>query len=29
MIEFSDQISQDNWYLMLATKFLVTYVIRY
>jgi len=24
MIEFSDQLSQDNWYLTLATKVLVT-----
>jgi len=29
MIEFSDQITQDNWYLTLATKILVTYVIRF
>jgi len=29
MIEFSDQLSQDNWYLTLATKILVTYVIRF
>jgi len=28
MIEFSDQLTQDNWYLTLATKILVTYVIR-
>jgi len=25
MIEFSDQLSQDNWYLILATKILATY----
>jgi len=25
MIEFSDQLSQDNWYLILATKVLVIY----
>jgi len=29
MIEFSDQLSQDNWYLTLATKVLVTYTIRF
>jgi len=29
MIEFSDQLTQDNWYLTLATKVLVTYVIRF
>jgi len=29
MIEFSDQLSQDNWYLKLATKVLVTYTIRF
>jgi len=29
MIEFSDQLSQDNWYLTLATKVLVTYAIRF
>jgi len=29
MIEFSDQLSQDNWYLILATKVLVTYTIRF
>jgi len=29
MIEFSDQISQDNWYLTLAIKVLVIYVIRF
>jgi len=28
MIEFNDQLSQDNWYLTLATKILVTYIIR-
>jgi len=27
MIEFSDQLSQDHWYLTLATKVLVTYII--
>jgi len=25
MIEFSDQLSQNNWYLTLATKILLTY----
>jgi len=29
MIKFSDQLSQDNWYLTLATKVLVTYTIRF
>jgi len=29
MIEFSDQLSQDKWYLTLATKVLVTYAIRF
>jgi len=29
MIEFSDQLSQDNWYLTLATKVLVTYTVRF
>jgi len=29
MIEFSDQLSKDNWYLTLATKVLVTYFIRF
>jgi len=29
MIEFSDQLSQDNWYLLLATKVLVTNIIRF
>jgi len=29
MIEFSDQLSQDNWYLSLATKILVTNTIRF
>jgi len=29
MIEFSDQLSQDNWYLTFATKILVTYIIRF
>jgi len=29
MIEFSDQLSQDNCYLTLATKVLVTYIIRF
>jgi len=29
MIEFSNQLSQDNWYLTLATKVLVTYTIRF
>jgi len=28
MVEFSDQLSQDNWYLTIATKVLVTYTIR-
>jgi len=29
MIGSSDQLSQDNWYLTLATIFLVTYTIRF
>jgi len=29
MVEFSDKLSQDNWYLTLATKVLVTYTIRF
>jgi len=29
MIEFSDQLSQDNLYLTFATKVLVTYTIRF
>jgi len=29
MIEFSDQLSQDNWYLPLAIKVLVTNTIRF
>ena len=29
MIEFSNQLSQDNWYLTLANKVLVTYTIRF
>jgi len=29
MTEFSDQLSQDNWYLTLATRILVTHTIRY
>jgi len=29
MIEFSNQLSQDNWYLTLATKVLSTYTIRF
>jgi len=29
MIKFSDQLSQDNWYLILITKVLVTYTIRF
>ena len=28
MIIFSDQLSQDNWYLRLATKILATYIIK-
>jgi len=28
-IKFSDQLSQDNWYLTLATKILMTYTIRF
>jgi len=28
MIEFSDQLNQDNWYVPLATKILVTNTIR-
>jgi len=27
MIKFSDQLNQDNWYLTLVTKVLVTYTI--
>jgi len=29
MIGFSDQLNQDNWYLTLATKILVTYIIKF
>jgi len=29
MIEFSDQLSQDTWYLTLTTKILVTYIISF
>jgi len=29
MIVFSDQLSQNNWYLTLPTKVLVTYTIRF
>jgi len=29
MIEFSDQLGQNNWYLTLAIKVLVTYAIRF
>jgi len=29
MIEFSDQLSEDNWYLTLATKVLVIYTIKF
>jgi len=29
MIEFSDQLSQYNWYLTLVTNILVTYTIRF
>jgi len=29
MIKFNDQLSQDDWYLTLATKVLVTYIIRF
>jgi len=29
MNEFSDQLSQDSWYITLATKILVTYAIRF
>jgi len=29
MVEFSDQLSQDNWYLTLVTKVLATYTIRF
>jgi len=29
MIKFNDQLSQDNWYLILAIKVLVTYAIRF
>jgi len=28
MIEFSNQLSQDDWFLTLATKVLVIYTIR-
>jgi len=28
MIEFSDQLSQNNWYLLLATKILMTNIIK-
>jgi len=29
MIAFSDQLSQDNWYITLSTKILVNYIISY
>jgi len=29
MIELSDQLSQENWFLTLTIKVLVTYVIRF
>jgi len=29
MVEFSDQLSQNNWYITLTTKVLVTYIIRF
>jgi len=29
MIEFSDQLSEYNWYITLATKVLVTYTTRF
>jgi len=29
MIEFSNQLSQDNWYLTLAVKVLTTYTFRF
>jgi len=29
MIEFSDQLSQDDWYLILVIKVLMTYAIRF
>jgi len=29
MIVFSDHLSQDNWYLILITKVLTTYIIRF
>jgi len=29
MIKFSYQLSQDNWYLTLAIKVIVTYTIRF
>jgi len=29
IIQFSDQLSQDNWYPTLVTKVLVTYTIRF
>jgi len=28
MIEFNDQLSHDNWYLILATNILLIYIIR-
>jgi len=29
MIEFNNQLSQDNWYIILTTKTLVTCTIRF
>jgi len=29
MMKFSDQLSQDNWYLTLIIKVLATYIIRF
>jgi len=29
MIGFSDQLSQDNWYLISTTKVLTIYIIRF
>jgi len=29
IIEFSNQLNQDSWYLILVTKVLTTYIIRF
>jgi len=29
MIGFNDQLSQDNWYIILTTKVLVIYIIKF